>query len=44
MSTAVSEQSYYIMDYSSHYYKVNAKNQLVTAGDENEATVFSFAD
>ncbi len=44
MNTITSERSFYIMDYSSHYYKVNSRDQLVAAGSENEATVFSFAE
>lgn len=33
---------YYIMDYSSNYYRVNKANQLVVAVSEKEATVFTF--
>ena len=34
---------YYIMDYSSNYYRVNKEDQLVVAANEEEATVFTFA-
>ena len=44
MSTITSEKFFYIMDYSSHYYRVDAKDQLVAAGSEDEATIFTFAD
>ena len=44
MSTLASEKFFYIMDYSSHYYRVDSKDQLVAAVSENEATIFSFAD
>lgn len=33
---------YYIMDYSSNYYRVNKADQLVVAEGEEEATVFTF--
>ena len=38
-----SDTFYYIMDYSSNYYRVNKDNQLVVATNEEEATVFTFA-
>lgn len=44
MRMITSEKSFYIMDYNSNYYRVDSKNQLVAAGSENEATIFSFAD
>ena len=44
MSKITSEKFFYIMDYSSHYYRVDSKDQLVAAGSENDATIFSFAD
>ncbi len=34
---------YYIMDYSNNYYRVNKEDQLVAATNEEEATVFTFA-
>lgn len=34
---------YYIMDYNSNYYRVNKADQLVVAANEDEATVFTFA-
>ena len=34
---------YYIMDYSSNYYRVNKTDQLVVAASEEEADVFTFA-
>ncbi|MGN0513450.1 MAG: hypothetical protein ACI4GD_04155 [Lachnospiraceae bacterium] len=34
---------YYIMDYSSHYYRTNREDQLVVASCPDEATVFTFA-
>lgn len=44
MGTSAVDMFYYIMDYSSHYYRLNANDQLVVAADESEATVFSFID
>lgn len=44
MSKITSERFFYITYYSSHYYRVDSKDQLVAAGSENEATIFSFAD
>lgn len=34
---------YYIMDYSGHYYRLNQADQLVAAANEQDATVFTFA-
>ena len=34
---------YYIMDYSSNYYRVDQTDRLVVAASEKEATVFTFA-
>ena len=34
---------YYIMDYSGNYYRTNHADQLVAAGCEQDATVFTFA-
>lgn len=34
---------YYIMDYSSNYYRVDKADQLVVAASEDEATVFTFS-
>ncbi len=44
MSTLATDKFYYIMDYSGHYYRTDARNQLVVASDEAEAAVFSFID
>lgn len=35
---------YYIMDYSSHYYRVNKADQLVVATSQEEAAVFTFKE
>ena len=34
---------YYIMDYSGNYYRTNQADQLVAVADEQDATVFTFA-
>ena len=44
MSTITSEKLFYIMDFNSNYYRVDSKDQLVVAGSENDATIFSFAN
>ena len=44
MNKITTEKLFYIMDYSSNYYRVDSKDQLVVVGNENEATIFSFAD
>lgn len=44
MGRAAVDTFYYIMDYSGHYYTLDAKKQLVVASDENEAFIFSFAE
>lgn len=43
-TTLATNKFYYIMDYNGNYYRTDSSNQLVAAGDENEATVFSFVD
>lgn len=42
-TTLATDMFYYIMDYSSNYYRVDSSDQLV-ATDMTEATVFSFVD
>lgn len=42
-STMATDKLYYIMDYSSNYYRVDSNEQLVVA-DMTEATVFSFTE
>ena len=44
MREATSEKYYFIMDYNSNYYRIDSKDQLVVAGNEDEAAIFSFAD
>lgn len=44
MGISAVDMFYYIMDYSSHYYRLDSKDQLVVAADENEASVFSFVE
>lgn len=44
MDTLATDKFYYIMDYSSNYYRVDSKDQLVAAGNENEASVFSYGE
>lgn len=44
MGTSAVDMFYYIMDYSSHYYRLDVKDQLVVAADESEASVFSFVE
>jgi hypothetical protein len=44
MGTYAIDRLYYVMDYSSNYYKVDEKGQLVVAGTDEDATVFSFAE
>ena len=44
MDTLATDIFYYIMDYSSNYYRVDSKDQLVAAGNENEASVFSYGE
>ena len=44
MGTSAVDMFYYIMDYSSHYYRLDAKDQLVVVADESEASVFSFVE
>ena len=34
---------YYIMDYRGHYYRSDMTNELVVAADENDASMFTFA-
>ena len=34
---------YYIMDYSGHYYRTDKSDQLVVVAEEQDATVFTFA-
>ena len=34
---------YYIMDYSGNYYRTNHTDQLVAVANEQDATVFTFA-
>lgn len=44
MGTIATEKLYNIMDYSYNYYMVNTKDQLVVARNENDATIFTFAE
>lgn len=44
MGTLAVDLFYYIMDYSSNYYRLNDEDQLVVATDENDASVFSFVE
>lgn len=44
MGSSAADKFYYIMDYSGNYYREDSTKQLVVAGNETEATVFSFAD
>lgn len=43
-TTLATDKFYYIMDYSGNYYRTDSSDQLVVAGDKNEATVFSYVD
>lgn len=44
MSTFAVDKLYYIMDYNSNCYRLNSNDQLVVAGNETEATVFTFTE
>lgn len=39
----VADLLYYIMDYRGHYYRSDMANELVVAADENDASMFTFA-
>ena len=39
----VADLLYYIMDYRGHYYRSDMTNELVVAADENDASMFTFA-
>ena len=39
----VADLLYYIMDYRGHYYRSDMTNELVVAEDENDASMFTFA-
>lgn len=43
MRTAT-DMLYYIMDYNGNYFRTDSKDQLVAAGNESEASVFTFVD